>query len=220
VRGKIVEDADVEILIPVIFFSVMVVMAGVAISFGIRQSKRARENLQRLAEELGLQAVLPPKRRYLPSGLGSVEGNFRGRFVRIYSYSTGSGKNRTQWSAVEVHAENSGGLSVSISGENIFTRAGRAFGLQDVAIGDEAFDRMFFVRSNQPDYMRMALIPEVRARFIACRDAGARGSVKVDGGVVKYAETGSLANTKIIARIPRVLELVCDAADIVETFRS
>lgn len=198
----------------------MVAMFAGAISLGVRAARRSRENLQRLADELGLRAVLPEKRRFLLAVSGSVEGDYRGRSVRIYSYVTGSGKSRTHWCAVEARAQNPGGLSFSISSENFLTRAGRAFGLQDVAVGDEAFDRKFFVRSNQPEYMRMALIPEVRARFLAGWGAGSRGGIKAEAGTVKYSEVGSFSSGKIVARVPQILELVCDAADIVETYPS
>jgi hypothetical protein len=73
------------------------------------------------------------------------------------------------------------------------------------------------VNSSDPGYVQAAFIPEVRERFTAAWQAGARGTVSVEGADVKYVEQGSFSNAKICARFPALVELVCDVADIVET---
>lgn len=209
-----------EALIPGLFGVLMMVMFVVAISVGMRQGKRARVNLQRLAADLGLEAIQPPKRRFLPAGMGSVKGNYRGRFVRIYSYTTGSGKSRTHWCAIEAKVQNPAKLTFNISRESFLTRTVKVFGMQEARVGDEMFDRAFFMRTNQAEYLRMALIPEVRSRMLGHQKiAGSRGSFTANDLGVKYAEVGSFSNERLISRFPQAVEVVCDLADIVETYQ-
>ena len=41
--------------------------------------------------------------------------------------------------------------------------------MQDIRVGDPAFDQAFIVRSNDPAYAAAALLPEIRARLLAER---------------------------------------------------
>jgi hypothetical protein len=140
--------------------------------------------------------------------------------VRIFSYTTGSGKHRTAWCALSIAADVPSGFMLKISGENLLTRAGRIFGFEDVATGDPAFDEKFYVKATQAGFVRAALIPEIRMRLIeAWTQHGARGTFSTDVGGVKYAETGTFSNARVCARFPVMLEIACDLAEITEACR-
>ncbi len=208
----IVETKDVSELIPVLFGGLFVGVFALAITTAIRQRKRAAANLLRVADELRLEFRRGTARGPFGKGAPSVEGVVDGRPIRIHSYTTGSGKQRTQWCAISLTATNPGGLSLRISGENVLTKAGRAFGIDDVEVGDPVFDKTFFVKANKPEFIRAALIPEVRERFLAARRTGARGTITVEGAEVKYAEVGSFSNEKLARRIPTLVALLSDVA--------
>jgi len=205
-----------QVLLPIAFFALFIGIFVLAIVLGARQQKRAKENLQRLATRLGLGLSTPPRRMLFGSSAPEVNGVFRGRSVRVYSYVTGAGKHRTHWSALAVTAPNRKRLTLRISGENFFTRAGRAFGIDDVATGDDAFDRQFYVKSNDAAYVRAALLPELRARLTALWSGGARGTITVEGDEVKYAEIGSFSSEAICNRMATLAELLCDLGEFVE----
>lgn len=207
----------VDAFFPIFPIAIMAAIFTFVIVASVRQQRRGQENLRKLAEQLGFNPPAPVKNSIFKSRQTRLTGEMRGRTLSVYAYTTGSGKQRQSWCALAVPAKNPRDLKLRISGENIFTRAGRVLGIEDVAIGDEAFDRQFYVKSNDAAYARVALIPEVRTRLLETWKLGATGTISADGAEVKYAEQGSFANARICARFPALAELVCDVADIVET---
>ncbi len=205
-----------ESLIPALFIGLFVLMAALAITSGIRGQKRARESLLRLAETMRLGLVEGPSKPFSGRPVPALAGNFRGREVRIHGYSTGSGKSRTHWIAISSPVRNAGGLSLRLSAENLFTRAGRKIGIQDVDVGDPEFDAKFCLKTNDAAYVRAALIPEVRRRAIEAWKTGAHGTISVEASEVKYAETGSFSRRQVVERFPALAEVVCDFGEIVD----
>jgi hypothetical protein len=216
VRGVPASCVDLERVLPFIFIGVVGGIFALILVAAQKQRKRARENLAKLAQRLGLQIHDPEKRSVFQSATTSLSGTFRGRQLRVFSYSTGSGKNRTQWCAIASSVNNPSGLTVRISRENVFTRVGRKIGVDDVAVGDAAFDREFYVKSNKPDFIRVALIPEVRQRITNFWNSRARGALEVSASEVKYAEVGSFATESVCARFPEAAEVVCDLGEVTE----
>jgi hypothetical protein len=183
------------------------------------QYRKARENLERLAAQLGLEAVAEPPKPIVGAPPPRLRGRLRGRAVGVSSYTTGSGKHRTTWCAISAETAGSGRLMLSVSEENLLTRVGHALGMNDVATGDEAFDRRFYVKSSDPGYVRAALIPEVRAKFAQSWKASPSGRIETKGRDAVYAEIGSFADAALCARIAGMAELVCDVAEIAEAHR-
>jgi hypothetical protein len=107
-------------------------------------------------------------------------------------------------------------MTLRLSKENVFTRAGRKLGIDDVETGDPAFDREFYLKSNKPDFIRVALLPEIRHRLLAAWGKGLRGSLSADASEAKYAEQGSFSDNKLCARFTAAVELVCDVGEVVE----
>ncbi|HEX9782401.1 MAG TPA: hypothetical protein VGA56_06660 [Opitutaceae bacterium] len=209
---------EIEQLLPLLFIGVFVTVFALVILAVVRQQKRARENLSKLADRLGFQVIEPEKRGIFNRSATRLSGVFRGRNLQVYAYSTGSGKNQTQWCALATPVRNPAGLTVRISRENIFTRVGRKLGIDDVETGDAAFDKAYYVKSNQPDFIRVALIPEVRQRIASAWESGARGTLSADAGEVKYAEVGNFSNEKVCTRFGELIEVVCDLGEVVEAF--
>jgi hypothetical protein len=206
-----------ETIMPFFIPAVFVAIFGLVIWGSITQARKTRENLNQLASTLGLKIREPERTSIFSSLQTAIEGTFRGRSVRIYAYTTGSGKNRTAWCALSVLAKTPPGFSLKISGESVFTKVGRVFGVDDVQTGDPAFDARFYVRTKQNSYVRAALIPEVRMRLSeAWEKQGARGSFTAEAGEVKYAEVGTFAKPALCARFPLLLEIACELAEIAE----
>lgn len=205
------------ILVPV------AIIAGVALMVwaAVVQTRKARENLRTMADRLGLQVIEPTRKGWFSTEQRHVAGTWRTRTVRIYTYTTGSGKNRSTWCALAVSAAIPSGFSLKITGENFLTKAGRMLGMDDVATGDPAFDDAFYVKTSQPAYVRAALIPEVRMRLLdAWKKHRALGAFNAEGGEVKYNESGTFANSRICERFPAMLEIASDLAEIGEAFRA
>jgi hypothetical protein len=91
------------------------------------------------------------------------------------------------------------------------------FGVEDVRTGDEGFDREFYVKSNDAAYVQAALLPEVRSAIAeAWEKRGARGTIRVEGNEILYAEAGTYSSRKICERWPAMIELAFLLGDVVE----
>ena len=205
-----------QTLLPVLMIGLFVGVFALTIAFAIRQQKRGRENLVRLAQTLGLPVPESSRGFFSRMSAPTISGTFKGRPLRLFTYTTGSGKHRVAWCALAVTVLNPGGLTLKVGRENLLTRAGRIFGVEDISTGDTTFDEQFYLKSNDAGYTRAAFIREVRLQFIEVWKNGARGAVQVDGADVKYAEQGSFSSDKTCARFPAMADLACMVADVVE----
>jgi len=204
----------------VVFVGAFVLMLGVAVLLGRRQAKRARENLAALARDLGLQLDEKPPVLGVFAQTPTLSGDHGGRALRFFTYSTGSGKNRQTWQACGVRCENPQGLTFQLGTQNALSRLGILLGMQDVQVGDAAFDARFVVKTSDADFLRAALLPEVRAALLRCWASRATGAhVKLAGNEVVYAENGSFADTAVVARMKAVVEPLLALAALPEVYR-
>lgn len=197
---------------------VLLFLAGVAAFVGMilrvaaLGSRRAYENLRRLAEQLGLQAeVLAPRLGFyaLPAAAGAA----RGKRVRLHNFTTGAGKSRRTWSAVGVAPAADGGLTFQLGREGLATRLRRLLGAKEIKVGNAAFDDAWFIETNAPDFFAAALLPELQQKL-----DGLPGRWRLEDGVVTYAEEGLFSDDRRCARMPQALDAACDLADVAEVY--
>jgi hypothetical protein len=198
-----------------LFFVGFIILAAV---LARKQERRARELLTAVAGRLGLELKRqPPKLGFEPTP--TVKGTHRGRNVRFFSYTTGSGKNRTAWCAVSAASGSTGSFTLDLCPENFLTRIATTLGMQDLSIGDAAFDEAFMIKSNDPAAAAAMLLPEIRARLLAQRQPTVNGNLSVKDGEVRYAEHGSFDSAARVDRMAAMLELACDLAEVTEVYR-
>jgi hypothetical protein len=94
------------------------------------------------------------------------------------------------------------------------------FGAKEIQVGDRAFDDAWFVRSNQPEYFKVALMPEIRAKFMAVPTGRWGARYKLEGGWVQYVEQGHLGGADVVERLEMQLPLLHELADVAEVFAS
>ncbi len=207
-----------EALLPFGFIAFFIGMMALAITLGLRQQRKARDLLAVLAARLGLELRRQPARfGFEPTP--TVEGRHRGRPVRFFSYTTGSGKSRSTWCAVAATVNGASGFTLELCPENFIYRIATSLGMQDIKINDPAFDPAFIVKSNDPAYAAAALLPEIRTRLLDERQRGAHGALAVKDGEVRYSEMGSFGQAAQVDRLARLLEVACDLAEVAEVYR-
>lgn len=188
---------------------------GLIIWGAVLHQKKARANLQALAARLGLQVTGDTKHRL---ATGGVAGTYQGKAVRFWTYSTGSGKSRRTWCAVGVRPRAHGGLEFELQRQGFGTKIMEWFGAKEIQVGDPAFDRDWFIRTNQPEFLAAALVPEIRAKLTALRPAAADKPFRLEAGEVQISTPGSFGSEQVIARLESCLPLLFDLADIAEVF--
>lgn len=185
-----------------------------------KQSERAHQNARELARRLGLQ-LEPQTKRFGCWPAPRAAGRYRGKHTEFYTYSTGSGKSRERWAALAVRPASAGALTFHIARQGFGTKIAELFGAREITVGDAKFDGLWFVQTNQPDFLRAALIPELRERLNAAVDTSGRShraSLKLEKETVVYTEAGDLSDEKLCERMARMVEVLTDFADVAEVF--
>ncbi len=186
---------------------------GLALWLGAKASARARELVGQLAGRLGLELEVaqPTLGVFYPSP--RANGRIRGKAVALYNYTTGSGKNRTTWSAISVTPAADGGLTFGFGRQGLGTKLQELFGAREIVVGSPEFDAAWFVQTNAPDFLRSALLPELLEKF-----RGFRGAFKLERGQVTYVEMGQFDSEERCRRFENAVGLACDLADIAEVY--
>lgn len=203
---------DRDVLAFFLFVFAVVAFFGLIWRFGVSMSNKAQANMRRLAERLKLQMVDHPK------VLGihrhpEARGVIRGKTVRIYNYTTGSGKSKKTWSAMAVTPRAHGGLTFALTHEGVGSKVMGLFGTKEVKVGNAVFDDRWFVRSNAPEFFAAALIPEIQHKIQELP-----GTWKLEEGAVNYRERGMFTDLARCERFAAVAEAACDLADIAEVY--
>jgi hypothetical protein len=209
-------------ILPLLFIGFFLVMVGLALWGVAKQGKLASENVRQLAATLGLEFAAKPPSLGMFYAEARAGGQLRGKRVEVFPFSTGSGKSRIQWCAVSAAVPAAGRLTFHLRRQGFGTKFLELFGAKEIQVGDAEFDRAWFIQTNQPEFFREALLPELREKINALvRELGtqARGmEFKLEQDTVRYAEVGSFANGDSCKRCRRAADIVCDLADVAEVF--
>jgi hypothetical protein len=209
-------------LIPLGMVILFMAVMGLVVWAAAKQSRRTMDNLRQAAATLGLQFVEKPPALGIFYTDSRATGQLRGKRVELYPFATGSGKSRVQWSAVSAAVLAPTGLTFHLQRQGFGTKLIAFFGAKEITVGDEEFDGDWFIQTNQPEFLRQALLPELRAKITTLvRELGAQArgmEFKLEQNVVRYAEIGSFASGDTCRRCERAADLVGDLADVAEVF--
>ncbi len=125
---------------------------------------RSVQEANRTWGDLGLATGL----RLKPAAMFSqpeLNGNYRQRPIRLYTYNAGTQGHRTTYTAVALKVNNPTNSSLEITpAGTVGNFFGKMLNAQDVAIGNPAFDARFVIKSNPPDFARK-LLGEARVQM-------------------------------------------------------
>lgn len=212
----------IPVLAPVLIFLAIMVFA---FAMGRSAMNKQKDGMKGLADDLGLELIggdpLVPGVSWLswickPCRIESV---YKGRQLKIFTFTRGSGKNQTRYAAIHVPVRNPQNLRISLTYEGFLSKVGRSLGMQDIQTGDPAFDKLFILKSKQPEFAQAVLIPELRAQFIKAYDEhAARGTLKLDDDMLVYEEVGSLGGGPARRRFGVLAPACCQFADAIEVY--
>jgi hypothetical protein len=195
--------------LPLLLF---VVMAGLMVAWAMRTYKRTLEEFRRWAAAQGLSVGEGAWWASLPEATGTRAG----RRLRVATFSTGSGKSKQTWLAAAVAVGAGGRLELEFKRQGFGTKVAEWFGAKEVTLGEAGFDARWFVRTNQPDFVKAALLPEMRLRIDAVAALGGRElRIEIKDGWVRYVEHGGV-NAQACGRIERALPLLDELAVLAE----
>jgi hypothetical protein len=201
-----------------VFVVVAVVMATIGWIFSSWSQDRAAANFQRLATQLGLEFVPVSADSVKPM---RVVGKLRGKEVQISNYSNnlaGDGldrKSSTTWS--EVTAQVGApffSFTFTLQKRDVGTKVSELFGTQEATVGDAEFDKVWFMQTSHPKFLRAVLLPELRAKLMAVRQAGANDKFELKEGEVRYVERGSFSDAERSQRFAALADVVSNLAEV------
>jgi hypothetical protein len=224
---------SLDFVVPVFFVLVSLPMVYFAARSAKRHAARERERARAAGLSLGLElegedeeseTLLPegrPERVVgrlrlvrllkglgLPTGwrLGGVREGVR---VEIFPETRSSGKSSTTYTIVRAWFATPLGQEIRVAREGFFTKLGKAlFGLEDVEIGDAAFDAALRVKAKDPLAARLRLDrPEAKEALLAL--IGTHHGAFVTGDYAQWEKVGTKLDE---AELRSVLGLLLPAA--------
>ncbi len=144
----------------------------------------------------------------------TVAGAYSGFSVYLYTYAQGSGKQKTTYTSMVVYLPMQNRAHLRISREGFFTKITKAFGAQDIQIGDPAFDQAYIIKSDTPDLVALLLTPQIRGALL---QGDQNMNLTVSRGTVSYMQVGVLMDSRRLRQILDTLVLASRRVVEVET---
>lgn len=125
--------------------------------FKAHKFRPSKEDIWRqIAAEIGGEFI-PGKGWWASSIKDKLEFRHGNWTIVLDYFSTGEGKNRKLYTRMRAPFINKDGFYFNLYRETIFSGIGRALGMQDIEIGDPAFDKEFVIKSNSEEKIRTLL---------------------------------------------------------------
>jgi len=210
-----------------VFYGLIVVGTGALVGFGLWLQYRRNQAVQAWARSigwtyLGTDPSLPSRWRTRPFGIGDsrrtaelMTGVYQGRPATAfrYSYTTGSGKNKsTSVFHVVVVPLPAYLPNLELTPEGIGSRLAETFGGEDIQFESDDFNRAWRVECGMEKFAYDVITPRLMERLLRSDAAGL--SIRIDGTDVLCWSTGEQT---LEALAPR-LELLAAVRDAVPGF--
>lgn len=183
-------DDVFSVSIPVVAFALFFIAVMALVLFlSYRQRQVMIEKWDQLAMHTGLTLergswLVKPR----------VHGEYRRHSLELTTYTRSHGKHSTTYTLITLYLPNNSRM-LSISSSGMLTEAiGKAFGMQDVQIGNEAFDKRFTIKSQPPEFA----VELLGGDLILCDSIAQLKSgwfeLRVEGSQMTYREVGRETN--------------------------
>ena len=213
----------VVILIIISFFMTFVAFFMIA----KRGPTHSEKQLRKLADELGFsllggEPVLPKVRflRFIKTPLSVVSPD-PNNALKIYHFTRGSGKNSTTYAAIQFSNLNTKELKCEIYEQGLLSKIGKTLGMQDIPVGNAKFDERFIIKSDDQNFIRTILLPEIQERILEAWDQqNARGRITLNNNILAYEEIGTIRDDATRERFKYMLSVMYLLRDAIDVYIS
>jgi hypothetical protein len=148
-----------------------------------------------------------------------LEGNYRNFSMKIYNYTVGSGKNSTTYSTARIIGPNPKNLTFEFHREGMFSKLGKLVGMEDIQSGDKEFDKKFIIKSSNPDFIKVVLLPQIKEKFCDIwNQHKAQGTIRLKDEELQYNEVGTIRNEATCERFAAIADLLVDLRGTIEFY--
>jgi hypothetical protein len=184
-----------------IFFLFILIMIA-AIIYSIHHSKQVNQAWSEAGRILGLG--------FDAGGIAQsrkLTGKHEGHVVIVDTFTRRHGKSSTTYTRYSVMHARPLGLGLSLRKEGFFSGVAKAFGAQDIQIGDPAFDSTMLIKGVDPEAVKKFLTPE-RRNLIRQAMAESDSLEITDDGANMEVKGAADSSDLIVHNIRRLVQLV------------
>ncbi len=185
-------------------FFIILIVIGVIVFSSYRSGQAAQEQWRQAAQRLNLG--------YQPGGLGgagSILGRMNGHRVSVSTFTKGSGNSSRTYTRYQMEYRNAVPVDMKITRQGMLQGMGKVFGMQDIEVGNPAFDDHLLVQGAVPERVRDFLTVEVQS---AIRDlAFTYADITITGRHVEISKSGKDGDAAVIVYTVRRLAGFCEA---------
>lgn len=138
-------------------FLFFIAVIGVIVYLSTQSTKSSRQQWRTAAGNLNLG--------YYEGGLGStgtISGERSGHSVTVSTHTKGSGGNSQPYTKYQMEYRDHLPLDLRMTRQGAMHTLGKAFGLQDIEVGNPSFDDVVIVRGSRPAEVRRFLAPRLQ----------------------------------------------------------
>jgi len=199
----------------ILIVCISLLVFGIIFWFGLHQKQKLNGAFSDLASKMGCQAALPESRWF---GFPSISGTYRNYPLRIWMFtrSSGSGKSRstTTYTAFSLRTNGSNDFEFHIYEQGFFSKIGISlFGMQDVQINDDEFDRAFVIKTKDENRIMEFFTPDIKQKCLDCARRYTAFGIKYAGGDLYYERAGTMGSEKFRAELEVLINFYCDIGD-------
>ena len=207
------------ILLAVVVGAFVIVCVAAVITH-LRNFRKLEAQMRVLGEKFGLELTVPEA-----TVLGlyrrnpTLYGRYRGREISIAPKGYGLDNTRQTDMAIKVATRAPSGLRFTMAKQKALAKLGQVGRLKYTPTGDTEFDRLFSIRSSDPEALT-AFFGRERQRVFEKDWAAGNGFLELKGSALTYLEFGLPYDDQKRVVIEHMTERVCDLAEELDIFRA
>lgn len=121
------------------------------------------------------------------------------------------GKQKTTYSRFQMNVTDPG-FEFVVTRQDLLNNIGKLLGMQDLEIGDEAFDKAFIIKTNSRDRFIEIFNFEMRENLIS-NETGNSGTLRLSNGKLSYERVGSFQSESFNNHFSSMIELASKIAE-------
>ncbi len=139
-----------------------------------------------------------------------ASGTYRGHSLLLESFTRGAGRSRTTYTRLAVAVDNRSDINLGLYQEGMFSKIGKAFGSQDIQVGDPEVDQKFIIRSKPEEFaMRLFSSVNLRSKLLQLRPV----NIVMAGSQLTYERVGTMTD---LEQLRFLADLLLDLGDFIE----
>lgn len=151
----------------------------------------------------------------LSAGLPSYNTTYNRRPLRISLRQSRVGRHKKTYSHFHMNV-NDPTFEFVITKQDLLSNIGKLLGMQDIEIGDEAFDKAFIIKTTSRERFIEVFNFEIRSNLMS-NESGNSGTLRLSAGKLSYEMIGSFQSESFNNHFGAIIELAAKIAERIDS---